>query len=120
MSTKMQYIFTGFSQEAEYRKFRFEKVAADRSRTEVTVRADLDLVRRYGIRVQELPLLCRRLLEREDGVEEAAVTFGEAEMCRYASDCAAARAAAAAHRKAFPRKPVSEKVGAGWRATRPE
>ena len=116
----MQFVFRGFIAAGECRDFAFECVAADRTRTAVIVRADLVLARRYGIRVQELPLLCRRLLERDEGGVKSRVTFTEEEMCRHASDCAAARAAAAANKRSFPRKPVSEKVGAGWRATRPQ
>lgn len=57
----MQYILSGFTQDMGFRVFRFEGVAVDRPRTRTvfTVRADLALIRRYGIQIQELPLLCR-------------------------------------------------------------
>jgi hypothetical protein len=59
------------------------------------VRTDLDLIRKYGIRVQELPLLCRGFLERRDEAEQGrAWIFSEEEMRAYASNCAAERDAA--------------------------
>ena len=52
----MQFILTGFTQEAGFRVFTFESLAADRTRTKFTVKTDLSLIRNYGIQVQELPL----------------------------------------------------------------
>jgi hypothetical protein len=87
-SAKMQFIFTGFTQDMGFRVFAFEGVGPDRIRTNHTVRADLALLLRYGIRMQELPLLCRRLLERrsDNGEDRGAVTFTEDEMRLYAKD----------------------------------
>jgi hypothetical protein len=45
------------------------KKSVSPTRTHFVVRADLELMRKYEIRVQELPLLCRRLLERRDQEE---------------------------------------------------
>jgi hypothetical protein len=61
---KMQFVLVGFTQDAGFRVFAFEGIGEDRMRTKFTVRADLALIRGYEIRVQELPLLCRGLLER--------------------------------------------------------
>jgi hypothetical protein len=94
-SAKMQFILTGFTPDTGFRVFAFEGIAADRTRTEFTVRTDLSLIRRYGIRVQELPLLCRGLLERRDeGQQERTLTFTEEEMRAHAKSCAAERDAA--------------------------
>jgi hypothetical protein len=84
----MHFIFTGFTQDMGLRVFAFERMGADRIRTKHTVRADLALLLRYGIRTQELPLLCQRLLEqrRDNGEEAGAVTLTEDEMCTYAKD----------------------------------
>ncbi len=110
----MQFILTGFTQDMGFRVFAFERIGEDRIATKYAVKADLALVRRYGIRVQELPLLCRGLLERRDtGDETRTVTFTEDEMAIYAKDCAVAREAAAQKRKP-PRRP-SEHIGAAWR-----
>jgi len=88
----MQFILTGFTQDTGFRVFAFERIGADRTRTAFTVRTDLNLIRKYGIQVQELPLLCRALLERRDEAElERTWIFTEEEMQAYASNCAAER-----------------------------
>lgn len=113
--SKMHFVLTGFTEEAGFRVFAFEGVGGDWARTPFTVRIDLALSRRYGIRLQELPLLCRALLDNCDVAEpKHSFVFTEQDMCLYA-DRAAARAEAAKQRK-LPRKPVSANVGAAWRA----
>lgn len=111
----MQFILTGFTQDVGFRVFAFEGVGENRVRTPFTVRADLGLIRRYGIPIQELPLLCRSLLERcEEREEKRTLIFGEPEMCLYANNFAAAREAAALKKKT-PRRPPNEHIGAAWR-----
>jgi hypothetical protein len=69
--------------------------------------------------MQELPLLCRNLLERSDnGGDPGTVTFTEDDMSLHAKGCAAAREAAAQRRRA-PRRLPSENVGAAWRGHHP-
>ena len=102
----MQFILKGFVPETGFRVFAFEGVADDRSRTEFKVRTDLSLIRRYGIRVQDLPLLCRRLLERRgEGEPTCTLTFTEEEMSIHAKSLAADREAA--ERKRSRRTPPS-------------
>src|SRR5450432_2354183 len=118
-STKMQFILTGFTQDLGCRVFAFEGVAPDRVRTAFTVRADLALIRRYGIQIQELPLLCRGLLEHRDEASVAlAFTFTEEEMRIWATARAAAKDEAA-HRRKPPRRPSPEGLGSAWRAPQP-
>ena len=62
----MQFVMTGFTQDIGFRVFAFEGIAGDGTRTPFTVRLDLALSRKYGIRIQELPLLCLGHLERRD------------------------------------------------------
>jgi hypothetical protein len=123
----MQYILTGFSQDMGFRVFTFERIGDDRLRTKFTVKADLSLIRRYGIRLQELPLMCRGLLDRRDeGGEEGrdvskdlrSLIFTEDDMGVYAKNCTAVKEAAAQKRKP-PRRPPSENIGAAWRAPQP-
>jgi len=115
----MQFILTGFTQEMGFRVFAFEGIGDDRLRTKFTVRADLALIRRYGIRIQELPLMCRGLLDRRtDGQDQRTLIFTEDEMSTWAKNSLAARDAAAAKRKP-PRRPPSENIGAAWRAPQP-
>lgn len=111
---KTQFILRGFSEVKGSRVFVFEGIAPDRTRLAFTVRANLAMTRRYGIRLQELPLLCRAVLEQHHEDEEnRAFTYTEDDMSIHADD-AAARERAAKQRKP-PRRPASEQVGAAWR-----
>ena len=111
----MLFVLTGFTQDLGFRVFAFDGVGENRVRTPFTVRADLSLIRRYGIPMQELPLLCRGFLERcEEREEKRTLVFGEPEMSLYATNFAAAREAAALKKKA-PRRPPNENIGAAWR-----
>jgi hypothetical protein len=120
----MQFILTGFTQETGFRVFAFEGVVVGQIRTVFTVRADLALSRRYGIAMQELPLLCRSLLDRQDeggendSLTKHALTFSEDEMRAWADKRAADRALAALKKKT-PRRPVVENAGAAWRGPQP-
>ena len=110
----MQYILTGFTHDMGFRIFAFEGIGEDRVRTEYKVKADLALIHRYGIRVQELPLLCLGILERRNEAEEQQTfTYTEGDMRRNAELCAG-RAADAQKRKA-PRNTPSANVGVAWR-----
>lgn len=114
----MQFILTGFTQDREFRVFAFEGIAPGRVRIPFTVRADLALSRRYGIRQQELPLMCRAVLEgREEGDQKNALTFGEEAMRLHEANRIAARALAA-HKKPF-RRPVTETIGSTPRRPQP-
>jgi len=110
----MRYILTGFTHDTKFRVFAFEGQEGSRLRIEYTVHADLSLVRKYGIRVQELPLLCREILDRHEGGDsQRTFTYTEADMCIHAT----ARAAQAAARKRAPswRQP-KEDAGTAWQS----
>ncbi|HUA17886.1 MAG TPA: hypothetical protein VMU80_24060 [Bryobacteraceae bacterium] len=115
-SHALRFVLTGFTQDVGFRVFAFERIAENRVRIACTVRADLALSRRYGIQVQELPLLCRGLLERcGDGEPKGALTFTEEEMRSYMMGRRAAQDAAAQKRKP-PRRPAGNSAGAAWRS----
>jgi hypothetical protein len=100
----MQFVLTGFSENAGLRIFKFEGIAADRTRANFSVSADMAASRTHGIRVQELPLLCLKFLEQHDsGARERDLTFTEADMRVYVNNCAAEREAA--QKKRAPRRP---------------
>ena len=112
----MQFILTGFTQDLGFRVFAFDGIDEDRTRTAFTVRTDLALIRKYGIRVQELPLLCRGILEqRGESEQEHAMTFTEEGMRLHADICAAdleaARKKKAMHRP--PTRPLPNPGGVG-------
>jgi hypothetical protein len=103
----MQFLLTGFTPGDAFRVYEFQGVDTDRTRTDFTVRTDLSLIRRYGIRMQELPLLCLGLLERRDAESgDRTLTFTEDEMRIHAGNCAAERDAAKL-KKAARRPPSS-------------
>jgi hypothetical protein len=105
----MQFILTGFTQETALRVFEFDRVAPSTPRTRFTVSADLDLSRRYGIAVQELPLLCRGVLEtRGESDEVHAYAFTEDNMVGHMRNCAAAKELAAQKKKS--RKAAGENL----------
>jgi hypothetical protein len=122
----MQFILTGFTQDRGFRVFAFESVAIGQIRVAFTVKADLALSRRYGIAMQDLPLLCRGLLDRQEEAEQSAIgsrpdhalTFTEEEMRACADKRAADRALTALKRKP-PRRPVAGNSGAAWRGPQP-
>jgi|SRR3954449_452393 len=110
----MRFILTGFTQNTGVRVFTFDGIGADQTRTGFIVKTDLALSRKYDIRLQELPLLCRELLERRDQAEEARTfTFSEAEMIAHASNCAAEREVRQ-KRNAMHKAP-GKGVGTAWR-----
>jgi len=91
------------------RVFAFEGAAADGTRTNFSVSADMALSRSHGIPVQELPLLCLRFLEQHNtGDEKRNLAFAEEDMRVYENNCAAEREAA--QRKRSPRRPPGNVV----------
>jgi len=114
-TNKMEFIMTGFHQDANVRQYAFQGIASDRTRTDFTVGADLQLIRKYQIAVQELPLLCRRLLEEHTGEPQTTVVFTEDDMRLFAKNRADAKEEAA-HRKKLPRRPPVNNSGRAWRA----
>ena len=112
----MLYVLTGFTQDLGFRVFSFDGVSEDRSRDGYIVKTDLSLIRKYGIRLQDLPLLCRRLLENRDvTIDQHAFTYGEADMRLYANVVAVQ---AAASRKPQGPRPIPQNSGTEWRTPR--
>ena len=120
-AVKMQYMLKGFSETSGLRVFEFEGVAADRSRRNFTVSADMAASRRHGIRIQDLPLLCRAVLDGQEPVDPLpeegtthAFTYTEEEMSLHASRVTAREAA---NKKRPPRRPAPDRLGAAWRTS---
>lgn len=115
----MDFLLTGFTHDKDFRIFSFESIGADRIWSKCTVRADLGVARKYGIQMQELPLLCRGLLDRLELSAQKPVgdtlslTFTEDEIRTLADERAAARAAIP--RRKPPVRPVGEQLGTAWR-----
>jgi hypothetical protein len=106
------FVLTGFTQDHESRRFAFDKIGADHVRKHFTVLADLNLIRHYGIHVQELPLLCRALLERAAESDEVRqFRFTEDDMRVHRADLLAA-----AGQKRKPSRPPPANAGRTWRS----
>ena len=111
----MQFSLTGFSQSANVRLYSFQGVNSDGMHREFTVGVDLNLARQYAISLQELPLLCRKLLEGQPAVGEVgSLTFSEQEMLGIAERRAEAQREAEQKSK-NRRRPSSSKVGQACR-----
>lgn len=114
----MNFTFTGFSQEAGFRLFAFEGITVEKIKTRYEVKVDISLLGKYGIKVQELPLLCRRLLDKhgnEKDINTSTLIFTEAEMCLQQSERAAIMNANALKKKAMYRPPST--AGMAWRTS---
>ena len=59
----MQFILTGFTQDREFRVFALKGSPRTVSERRLPSERTLALSRTYGIRLQELPLMCRAILE---------------------------------------------------------
>src|SRR3954453_5965160 len=101
-SIKTHYVLNGFSEEQGFRVFMFDSISADRVhmvRRPFTVRIDMALARKHGIRLQELPLLCRSILERDNAdQEQQAFTYTEEDMRLHVDRIAAREEAARLNR----------------------
>ena len=95
---KPQFLLTGFTQAAGIRTYAFEG-RVDASRIDYTVKVDLALITRYGIRIQDLPLLCRELLQQREQTDEiGGIVFTEQRMRSHAEQLVMVRKEAE-HRK---------------------
>ena len=113
---KRQFLLTGFTQAAGIRIYAFEG-RVDAKRIDYTVEVDLALIPGYGIRIQDLPLLCHELLQQRIQPDEiSAVVFTEQRMRSHADKLATAREEAE-HKKKQPRHLARVDAETGWRPT---
>ena len=107
-----QFLLTGFTQAAGIRIYTFEG-RVDAKRIDYTV--EVDLAQGYGIRIQDLPLLCRDLLQQRTQPDEiSAVVFTEQRIRSHADKLATAREEAK-HKKKEPRHLARVDAATGWR-----
>lgn len=105
---KLDFILLGFSQLNNTRRFTFERTGAGVARETFTVDADTVIARRYKIATQDLPLLCRRLLDGADATVSRTLVFSEAQMCSHAAALASEHEQRELRRKAFRRHTPAE------------
>lgn len=107
---KPQFLLTGFTQAAGIRIYAFER-RVDARRIDYTVEVDLALIPGYGIHIQDLPLLCRELLQqRVEPDEISALTFTEQDM-RSLAERRATEREKAEQRKKPARHPANANPG---------
>ena len=83
---KTRFILLGFSQIMGSRVFEFQSTSRDSMHVSFTIGVDLALARKYGVHLQELPLLCRGILElRSGGEQQRAFALTEEEIRSYAN-----------------------------------
>lgn len=122
MALPVEFVLTGFSQENNIRRYTFQALPAGNARPSGnptkrwTVSADLSLMRKHKIPLQELPLLCKRVVEAqgENAQPDDSLAFTERDMLGYANDRSAAELAAELKKRAR-RMPSSSRVGMAWR-----
>jgi hypothetical protein len=103
----------GFDQRAGVRLYKFQGTA-EGMRANFTVEVDMALIPGFGIQIQDLPTLCRDLLEQQvEGQELRALTLTGKEMRAHADTCALARETAKKRKPS--RRPVPENAGEAWR-----
>lgn len=97
---KLQFHLSGFTQTAGIRRYAFEGRVEAR-RFDYTVEVDLALIPGFGIRIQDLPLLCRELLQEQALPDEIkAFIFTEQQMRSHAQKLKVAREDAEQRKKA--------------------
>jgi hypothetical protein len=112
----MEYTLTGFRQDGNIRMFVFQGVTPDRRKAIFVVGADITLISKHAIPIQELPLLCRRLLEdRGEDADRTRLMFTEKHMLDYVTRKAAAQQASDQRRKPHRRPPRTTPLGQAWR-----
>lgn len=115
-SYDVEYIFKGFRDDNDIRRFTFECVREDRSATQITVDADMSLARKHEILMQELPLLCRTVIEKApDTGEPQSLTLNETHMAEIQAIAVEKRQ----HRKPARKARVTEATGQAWRISPP-
>ncbi|HWC95172.1 MAG TPA: hypothetical protein VG456_00445 [Candidatus Sulfopaludibacter sp.] len=110
---------TGFSEESGVRRFKFKGTFANRTNEEFMVETDVALARKYSIPLQELPLLCRRLLEKDSELLNRRLIVFDEQLMREHSDQRAAAERASHERRKAHRRPSPTRVGEHWRGQQP-
>src|SRR5579862_1854925 len=103
----MEFVLTGFRQDANVRRYTFQGISDDRTRSEFSVGVDLGLIRKHRIPMQELPLLCRGLLQGQPAEDAVGpLMFTENDMLGCASRRAAEQEVADQKKRNHHRPPL--------------
>lgn len=98
----MDYVLMDFQQRANVRHYSFRGTTEDNQRFDFVVNVDLDIVLKHRIPIQEIPLLCRRLLEQEPvSAQSRKLTFSEEHMQAHVKRCEEEKRQAVMRRKGY-------------------
>ncbi len=119
----MKFTYMGFRHETTgVRLYSFEGVVSSGIRKDFLVTADVSLLSKHHIQIQEAPMLCLRLLESSAEAEPQleCLVLTEANMLAHARAKAAEGEKAALKRKTRPFRPVNPAtLGMAWRSQVP-
>src|SRR3989442_839434 len=117
----MKFLYMGFTHKTNgVRLYNFEGVVSEGIRKGVLVTADVSLLTKHRIQIQEAPMMCMRLLESSAETEPPLefLVLTEADMLNHVR--AKAADVAAKKRAKRPFRPANAvAVGMAWRSPRP-
>lgn len=100
-SDLLAYVLLGSQTRANVREYTFQGTTSSQRHVTFIVHVDLKAALKHRIPVQEIPLLCRRLLEEKPVADqESEVSFTEERMADYARDQATKRNTTPSNRRA--------------------
>jgi len=116
----MKLVYMGFSHETTgVRLYRFEGVVSQEIRKGFLVTADIALLTKHHVRIQEVPMICLRLLESSAEAEPQleVLVLTEADMLNHVQAQAAEKEKAAAKRTKRPFRPANPvALGMAWKS----
>jgi len=114
----MKLLYLGFRHETNgVRLYSFEEVVSNEIRKAFLVTADIALLTKHHVRIQEVPMMCLRLLEgsAEAQPQLEVVVLTEADMIAHVQAAEAEKAASKKRKRSFkPANPVA--LGMAWRS----
>lgn len=116
----MQFVYMGFRHETSgVRLYSFEGVAAEGVRKAFQVTADMNLLAKHHVRIQEAPMMCLRLLESAAAGQEQpdSLVLTETAIIAHVLAQTAERERAAAKKTRRPFKPAGQTaLATGWKS----
>jgi len=116
----MKLIYMGFRHETNgVRLYSFEGVVSPEIRKDFLVTADIALLTKHHVRIQEVPMMCLQLLESsaEAGPPLEVLVLTEADMLNHVSAKAAEKEQAAKKRTKRPFRPANPvALGMAWKS----
>ena len=119
----MRFLYMGFTHETTgVRRYNFEGVLSEGIRKAFLVTAEVALLTKHHVQIQETPMMCMRLLESSAETEPPLelLVLTEADMLTHTRAKAAAKELAAKKRTKRPFRPANPAaLGTAWRSQQP-